>query len=206
MPSHPQIFDYIRELHFLWRPVFPYLAIQIKELYGRAHGRILEMGPFIGVSRSLFQQKVGDMFFIATFPGGIGRFLKEEIAYNSESLKYTLFETNPSLDALKENSVDLVIFRGAFFFPALFIPDIKAIHRVLRAEGVAIVGGGFGKYTPPSLIEKINERSRELNILAGKTNILPETIKTMISLKGMEDFCEVISEGGLWVIIRKVNY
>jgi len=195
--------DYMKELYVLWKPVFPYLAMHIEELYGRKGGTILDVGPFVGVSRTLVERTIGNAFLIATFPRGMGRFLKQEIVHDTGDIPYVFFETDPSLDCMRDHSVDLVIFRGAFFFPEVFVPDIQALHRVLKPDGVGIVGGGFGKYTPPSLIQEIGERSRDLNKLIGKVNISRISIEATIISHNMERFCEIISDGGLWVIIRK---
>ena len=39
--------DIIKEIDRLWDPVYPYLAKQIHELYGRKDGNIMEIGPLL---------------------------------------------------------------------------------------------------------------------------------------------------------------
>jgi hypothetical protein len=57
--------DPIRELNRLWEPVRPYLARQVRELYGRQDGSILEVGPFSGLTFELARRGIGDSFHIS---------------------------------------------------------------------------------------------------------------------------------------------
>jgi hypothetical protein len=114
-----------------------------------------------------------------------------------------VIETNPALIGIGENSIDLAIFRGAFFFPSLFKVNFSAIHRVLKTNGVAFIGGGFGKFTPDTVLKDMGKRSRELNLQIGKIEIDEDRLRHEIQSEGVEGKMEVISEGGLWVLMRK---
>ena len=114
-----------------------------------------------------------------------------------------VFETDPFLYGVKENTIDLAVFRGALFFPALFRIDFPAIYRVLRPQGIAMVGGGFGKLTPPSVIDGIAKASKDLNLRAGKVEITKETIIKELELCGLREKIAMELKGGLWVIIKK---
>jgi len=48
-----------------------------------------------------------------------------------------------------DNSFDLVILRGAFFFIMERPMILAEIFRVLNPRGLAFVGGGYGKDIPP---------------------------------------------------------
>jgi hypothetical protein len=107
---------------------------------------------------------------------------------------------------VNENSADLLIFRGAFFFPSLFQVHWPAIHRVLKPNGVALVGGGFGKFTPGEVITKIGKKSRDLNLQLGKVDRTAEDLKEEIEGISVEATFEILTEGGLWVLMRKKPY
>ena len=115
----------------------------------------------------------------------------------------TIVGTGPDLAGFDDDSVDLLIFRGALFFPALFTIDYRAIYRVLATGGCAFIGGGFGKYTPHSVISPIADRSRELNLLIGKKEVTTGMIGRDLNESSMADRCAIIEEGGLWIIMRK---
>ena len=164
----------IEELNLLWEPVQPYLARQIEELYGRRDGQILEIGPFSGLIFALAQKKVGRSFLIAAFPQAAVRSCQQEARRLGLEDRVRIIESDSSLVGIADDSVDLTIFRGALFFPSLFQVDFGAITRTLRKGGIAFVGGGFGKYTPPEVIRQIGKRSEQLNLAMGKVRVTVE--------------------------------
>jgi hypothetical protein len=200
---NPISLDLIKEIDNLWEPVYPYLAQQIHELYGRQDGNILEIGPFCGMIFTLQKKKIGLSFLIATFPPGMGDFFRQEARKRRLGNKIKIIETDSSLTGIKENEIDLAIFRGAFFFPSLFKVNFPAIHRVLKMNGIAFIGGGFGKFTPDTVIKDIGKRSRDLNLQIGKIEVTEDELRQVIKTSKVEEKVEIISEGGLWVLMRK---
>jgi len=195
--------DLIQEIDQLWDPIYPYLAQHIQELYGRREGAIVEIGPFCGVIFSLLKEKVGHSFMIAAFPEGMGNFFRQEVEKQNLVERVEIIETAPSLVGLEEEHFDLAIFRGAFFFPFLFHVDFSALYRILRKGGVALLGGGFGKFTPEAMIEKIKRRSRDLNLSIGKTEIDEDQLIQDLRTRNLKGRFEFLTEGGLWVLMRK---
>jgi len=195
--------DLIKEIDCLWDPVYPYLARHIHELYGRQDGDILEIGPFCGLIFTLLRQGIGSSLWIATFPPGMGDFFCEEARKQKAEDKIEVIESDPSLTGVDENRIDLAIFRGAFFFPSLFEVNFSAIFRVLRRDGIAFIGGGFGKFTPETVIKKIGKRSRDLNLKIGKIEVNEDQLGQAIRTSNVKGKVEIVSEGGLWLLMRK---
>ena len=193
----------IQEIDKLWEPLYPYLANHIQEIYGRKGGVILEIGPFCGVILTLIAQGVGSKFIIGAFPKGIELFFHNYVKKKGLTGEISVAETDQSLTGIKENSIDLVIFRGALFFPSLFQVDYWAVNRVLKTGGVAMIGGGFGKLTPPEIIHPIADRSKELNLKIGKIEVTAEQVKEDIEASGALVDYQIVHEGGLWVILNK---
>jgi hypothetical protein len=193
----------IQEIYHLWEPVYPYLSQQILELYHRQDGNILEIGPFSGAIFDLQKRNIGYSFLIAAFPTGMGNFFHEEARKQKLEGKIRVIEANPALTDIEGNSIDLAIFRGAFFFPSLFKVNFSAIERVLKTNGIAFIGGGFGKFTPDHVIKDIGKRSRDLNLQIGKIEIGQDRLRHEMQSEGVEGKMEVVSEGGLWVLMRK---
>lgn len=191
------------ELYHLWRPVYPHLAKYISELYGRADGNIIEVGPFCGTIFELQRTGVGESFSVATFPPGMYQFFRKEAAQSGYGNDITVTAVDPALSGITDDTFDLVVFRGALFFPNIFRTDFRAVYRVLRKDGLAVVGGGFGRSTPRAVIEKIGERSKELNMLLGKTGMDEKRLLIDIESSDIECSVEIVSEGGLWALIRK---
>jgi ubiquinone/menaquinone biosynthesis C-methylase UbiE len=193
----------IKELNLLWEPVQPFLVRQIEELYGRQNGHILEIGPFGGLIFALARKNVGNSFSVAAFPQTAISLYQQEARKRELETLVRIIESNSSLIGVSDESVDLIIFRGALFFPALFQVDLKAIYRVLKATGLAFVGGGFGKYTPAEVISQIRKRSEQLNDAMGRVRVTVESVRDRLRSSGLEGNCEIITEGGLWVVMRK---
>ena len=193
----------IKELNLLWEPVQPFLARQIEELYGRQDGHVLEIGPFGGLLFALVRKNVGKIFSIAAFPKAAISFYQQEARKHRLEDRVRIIKSDSSLIGLSDESVDLAIFRGALFFPGLFQVDFGAIHRVLRTAGIAFVGGEFGKYTPAEVIDQIRKRSEQLNDALGRVRITVESVREQLRLNRLEGNCEIITDGGLWVVMRK---
>jgi hypothetical protein len=193
----------IKELNFLWEPVQPYLARQIEELYGRQDGHILEIGPFSGLIFALAQKNVGQSFLIAAFPQTIIPLYRQEARKHGLGGRVRIIESNSSLIGISDESVDLSVFRGALFFPTIFQVDFGAIYRKLKEGGIAFVGGGFGKHTPSEVINQIAKRSEHLNAAMGRTRVTVESVRDQLRASFLEEKCEITTDGGLWVVMRK---
>ena len=193
----------IEELNLLWEPVQPFLARQIEELYGRRDGNILEIGPFSGLIFALARKNVGQSFLIAAFPQAAIALYRKEAQKRGLEDQVRIIGSNSSLIGVSDDSVDLAIFRGALFFPKLFHVDFGAIYRTLREAGIAFVGGGFGKYTPPEVISQIGKRSEELNAAMGRVRVTVQSVRDQLRSSQLERRFEITTEGGLWVVMKK---
>ncbi len=195
--------DTLIELNRLWEPVRPHLIKQICNVYGRNDGDIIEIGPFSGLLFDFVRSNIGSSFLMALFPESIIKPLQEEAQILEVQDKVTIEASNETLSDISPEAFDLAIFRGAFFFPSFFTANLLAVYRILRAGGVAFVGGGFGIYTPQSIIEAIGKRSAELNQQLGRVRVTKEDLETMLRAVQLERTAEIIDKGGLWVILRK---
>ena len=195
--------ELIVQINRLWKPVYPHLGRQIQELYGRRNGKVLEIGPFSGVIFSLTKDGVGASSAIASFPSGMADSYRQEAREAGLADRIQVVESDPSLAGIDTASIDLAIFRGAFFFPSIFEIDLAAIERVLKPGGIAFVGGGFGKYTPNNVLLDLGKRSRELNLTIGKIEITEQTLRKIVADSGLKAQTTIIEEGGLWVLITK---
>lgn len=193
----------IIELNRLWEPVWPYLSEQVEELYGRHDGKILEAGPFAGLAIELARRNMGMSVHMAVFPHEIADGLGEEAHRLGLGGRVTVAASDERLSGVPEGAFDLIIFRGAFFFPSFFTPYLPAIHRSLKAGGIALLGGGFGYHTPEDVIQGIEKRSKDLNRAVGRVRITEGDLWQTIEEAGLKERTTMITEGGLWVVLRR---
>jgi hypothetical protein len=191
------------ELNRLWEPVRPYLAQYVSGLYGRHDGNVLDAGPFSGLAFGLALEGVGTRFHMAVFPGDIIGALEEEARGLGLAAITTITESDEKLGGVPEDAFDLAVFRGAFFFPSFFTPDLGALYRCLKAGGMALVGGGFGRHTPDDLIKGMEKRSKELNRALGRARITEGDVWAAVEAADLKERTTMITEGGLWVVLRK---
>jgi len=192
----------INEVNTLWERVYPYLAQYIMDLFGSQGGDVLELGPFSGgIAKGLLSLSPHWKIVIAGESLDVFESTKEQIKETgyTEMMRVTLSPLS-SLVFL-DQSFDLVISRGAFFFLSPFL--LREAYRVLRPGGLAILGGGYGPYTPQTLIEEIAEESKSLNQMLGKTWIKNEDVAGLIQKASLNGRAEISEKGGLWVILRK---
>jgi SAM-dependent methyltransferase len=100
-------------------------------------------------------------------------------------------------------SFDLAVFRGAFFF--LTPQMIKEAYGILKPQGRALLGGGYGPLTPPDEISRIAEESKRLNYCLGKRWISRTELEEMIRDAQMAEQSEILEEGGLWLLLKKTE-
>lgn len=193
--------DIIERINTLWLPVYPLMADHVIALSGRRSGRVLDLGPFAGgLAVSLLAKSVD---FHAKVIDESERLLqwtarraREADCLSRLTLGCAIIEPIPEPNA----SFDLVLVRGAFFF--LTPPLLGEIKRVLRAGGLAWVGGGYGPLTPDEVIAPIAERSKQWNEAIGKQRITIEEAQKLITSAGVSASARISTEGGLWIEIR----
>jgi len=192
----------IEKINRLWENIYPHLARFIADLYGRQEGDVLELGPFSGgVAKGILSLSSGFRVVVAdTSPDQLGS-LREEIRETPFARRMMIAPSPRSPLIFVDQSFDLVVFRGAFFFLTLDI--LQEIYRVLRPGGIAVVGGGYGPSTPHDPIGEIAEESRRLNLLLGKRWVTKEDLNIMINEAALREEAKISTEGGLWVILRK---
>ena len=196
--------DDIEQLDRLWKKIYPYVAAQIMECYQRDYGSVLELGPFSGgISLELARSYPRIAITIGAESPAVIEYLRRKIALSGLSKRITVEETGLEHLQFVDAQFDLVILRGAFFFLKDRVGLLGEIMRVLKAGGMAFVGGGYGKGTPEELIDEIGDRSRELNKRLGRKRVSKEELEEIVRESDLADLCSIEEEGGLWITIRK---
>ncbi|MFC1834488.1 class I SAM-dependent methyltransferase [Thermodesulfobacteriota bacterium] len=199
--------ELIREVNRLWSPIYLGIARQVASHMRVTPQEILEIGCFSG--------GIG-LTLLTLFPS-----CSLTVALDNEELAHTFGldwidltgKTDPPrirsvhtplvpLD-IPDDSHELVICRGIFFFLDPEGVLLREIDRVIKPGGLAFVGGGYGTDTPQDFIDLIADESRSLNQALGKQFVSKEQFRAALDSAGLTDRSYIVEEGGLWAVIRK---
>lgn len=104
---------------------------------------------------------------------------------------------------LPDESVDVVVSRGSFYFWQDRAQGLREVWRVLRPGGRAMIGGGLGRRYPQWARQEFIRRRRESVAAKGPEAVRkfvearsPETFRRLAVEAGLPAF-EVVGEGGL---------
>ena len=106
---------------------------------------------------------------------------------------------------MEDNRFDFIMSRGSIWFWKQPQKALKEIERILKPGGVVIVGGGLGRYLPPSMRARLQNRIRKGLKERMETRPNIEEFKKIVEKAGLINY-KVLSEdegGGRWVEIRK---
>ena len=193
-----------KRVNDLWSRIYPYLAIQVMEYYGRSHGEVLELGPFSGgISVELTRLHPGLNITIAAQDPGVVDYLRKEIEGAGLNRKMEVVWSELDNLVFADGLFDVVIFRGAYFFLDEEGKILREIYRILKEDGLAFIGGGYGKNTPQVLIDEIADESRDLNDRLGRKRVTEGEVTGMVNKAGLASQVKIEKEGGLWLLIQK---
>jgi SAM-dependent methyltransferase len=194
----------LKRVNDLWSRIYPHLAIQVMKYYCRSHGEVLELGPFSGgISVELARLHPGLSIFIAAQDPGVVEYLREEMEGAGLNRKIEVDRSELDHLAFADCLFDLVVFRGAYFFLDEEGNILREIYRVLKEDGLAFIGGGYGRNTPQPLIDEIAEESRDLNDRLGRRRVTEHEAEHMVNTAGLTGQLRIEKEGGLWLVIQR---
>lgn len=190
----------------IFKEIYPEIAKQIIERSGKKGGIVLEVGCGSAIlSRNLCN--LGDFFIYALdleidILNTASEFIKKE----NKSQTVIPVLGNVENIPFASNMFDLVISRGSIFFWEDKIKAFYEIYRVLKKQGVAYIGGGFGNKKLKEKIESIMSQrnpdwqNQKQERLKG-TN--PEKIEKLLQQTHIPAYRIINDETGFWVLVMK---
>ncbi|MCD6236608.1 MAG: class I SAM-dependent methyltransferase [Thermoplasmata archaeon] len=98
---------------------------------------------------------------------------------------------------------DFIISRGSYHCWRDKVRVFKEIYRVLKRSGIALVGGGFGRYATDEELKRMKSlRDRSLGKDA-KAYSSPDKLREVINEVGISNFRVSYDRAGLWAEIKK---
>lgn len=194
----------IKEVNELFKPFYPYVAQQIAKAFGRSKGKALELGPYApGISIELAKSYPELDITVGDSTPGIQEYFQDKIKKAGLKTRIKVQELDKIHLPFADGSFDLVYFRGALFFWEEQEKILQEAYRVLKKDGVTLLGGGFGADTPDELINSILEKSRELNRRLRKKVLSEEELQNILVKANLSHCSTIDRRHGLWVTCRK---
>ena len=128
-------------------PMYPLLARQILEDFGRPHGVCVDIGCGPGqLAIELAKGSTMKVWGLDIEPQAIEVAKKNaaQAAVPEDELRFVVGDAHSI--PLPDNFADLVVSRGSIFFWRDKARGLREIQRILKPGGVAYVGGGFSRY------------------------------------------------------------
>lgn len=191
----------------IFAPIYPVIAQQIKAKTGITSGTCMDIGcggGYLGVALARITKLSVYLFDESRDMLGLA---KQNIINEGLESRVQMMEGDVHAIPINDQLIDLVISRGSIFFWENQPQALQEIYRVLAPGGIAYIGGGFG--TP--------ELKKQIDIqMTAQDPKWPEKVKQRMSRNNADKYREVLrqaeipdfevnqTDGGLWIIIRKV--
>lgn len=192
----------IKRINKLWGPVYPYLASMIMDDFGKNTGHVLELGPFSGGLSIELAKLYADLdMTISTWEPDEAKYIEKEVADSGLISRIEVVQIDHDEFSFADDYFNLIICRGALFFLGERL--LLESFRVLAKNGLAFIGGGYGRNTPQHVIDNIHNESHLLNQNLGKRWITKGNLENLLRVTKLTKYCHIEEEGGVWLIIRK---
>lgn len=189
-------------------PVYSLIAQQILDDYQITSGKCIDIGTGAGyLGIELAKITVLEMYFLDFDPEALHK-ARENVAENELSNVVHFVDADVTALPFAGNFAELVISRGSLWFWKDQVKGLQEINRILKPGGVAFVGGGLGRYTPPTMRKRLQGKGRERLEKKGHKGFLRGAeLEELVRKTGIVNYrliSDVESEPVHWIEIKKV--
>lgn len=188
------------------QPMYPLLIQQFVDDYNLSEGITVDIGVgpgFLGLEMA----KITNMkiVFIDISQEALDQ---AEDTFNSLDLDNEAGFINADVQALplEDNYADFIMSRGSIWFWGEPEKGLREIHRILKPGGVAVVGGGLGRYLPETMRARLQEILKQGLIERKEKRPSLEEFEAMVRKSSLSNY-RIMTDGdtssGKWVEIRK---
>ncbi|WP_347488860.1 class I SAM-dependent methyltransferase [Desulfoscipio sp. XC116] len=188
-------------------PVYPLIAQQILDDYRITGGKCLDIGTghgYMGIELA----KITDLeiYFVDLDPEALNKARKNAAENELDNVVHFVGADVTALP-FEDNFADLVVSRGSLWFWKDQVKGLREINRVLKTGGIAFVGGGLGRYTPPTMRKRLQGKGRQRMKEKGEKGFIKgDELKELLLKTGIEGYrliADVEGEPVHWVEMRK---
>jgi len=190
--------------------IYPLLAGQIIEDYQIKKGRCVEIGSGDGKLGLELAKRTVLHIYMVDINGDVLKKAFSNACDAGLSGRISPIQANAERLPFVDDFADLVVSRGSIFFWNDKPRGLREIHRILKTDGVAFIGGGLSRY--------ISEQEREEFIRARTAGFKdeqsrkewerlrsPEYFQQILRQAGISGFKLILDQPGLWAEIIKRN-
>jgi ubiquinone/menaquinone biosynthesis C-methylase UbiE len=188
------------------QPIYPLLIQQFVDDYNLSKGIAVDIGVgpgFLGLEMA----KITNMkiIFIDINQEALD---KAESTFDSLDLDNEAEFINADVQSLplEDNYADFIMSRGSIWFWQEPEKGLREVHRILHPDGVAVVGGGLGRYLPDTMRARLLEAIQQARIERKEQRPSLEEFEAMVRRVGLPNYrmmTDGVKGSGRWVEIRK---
>jgi len=191
----------------LFKPIYPLLALQIKQDYGITRGVCVDAGSGPGYL-AIELAKITELQVTALdIDPEASRIAGRNVSANGLKGRVKVLTADVQKIPLADNSVDLVVSRGSYIFWPDKVAAFKEIRRIMKPGGTAFIGGGMGNLLPQEERRRIQDTMAEKNIgPPAELAVSFDDMGRILRQAGIPEFKITTDEGclcGLWVEFQK---
>ncbi|GAB4285123.1 MAG: hypothetical protein Kow0029_31870 [Candidatus Rifleibacteriota bacterium] len=184
------------------KDIYPWLLVDFKNIYGNSlHDKtILEIGCGPGFMLQQFVSTGPKLVLAGDISQGM---LQKALCRISCPNCHPVLLSAESLPFISD-SIDIVYSRGSIFFWPDIRASIKEIARILRPDGFALIGGGYGFSTPIAILDKIlreHDKERKKSVPRIDLNELFKMAETEFNFIRIHQQ----KKRGFWLELRKTS-
>ena len=199
--------DFDEIVRNVFAPIYPVIAKQIVERTNIKEGICIDLGTGTGALARAIAKITNLKVYALDISKDMLKLTEKYIKEEGLEGKIIPILGDVHNMPFEDNFADLIISRGSMFFWNDKIKAFKEIYRVLKLDGMAYIGGGFGNR---ELREKIFAEMRRRNpnwdneVKSRMKNHNKELLEDILNKAGIPNYKIIDDDSGLWILIKKV--
>ncbi|NYB27096.1 MAG: class I SAM-dependent methyltransferase [Methanobacteriaceae archaeon] len=200
MKTDPKRMDELSKNAFA--PIYPLIARQIVSATGIKKGVCIDLGTG-PAALSIALAKITDLkIYSLDIEKEMCKLAEKNIFQEGLSEVIDVVQADVHNIPYRNNFADLVVSRGSIPFWKDLSTAFKEIYRILKPEGTAYVGGGFGSlHLKNEIIKKLEDDEYFPKNFPPKINV--EKLESTIIKSAIKNYTIKNDDSGLWILIEK---
>ncbi|MGM0599927.1 MAG: class I SAM-dependent methyltransferase [Candidatus Rifleibacteriota bacterium] len=121
----------------------------------------------------------------------------------SDNKKTLLLQASAEALPLASSSVDVIFSRGSIFFWPNIKKCFSEIHRILKQQGLALIGGGYGLSIPDNILSPIIEHAKQSRNKKSVPRLDLDQLKECVQIYFPDAEILQAPKRGFWLKCRK---